>query len=75
MWYNKAQTNLTRQSRKVLYLIRQEPTVFTTHHSDIQWASSTTTSDITIAESIDKNSKFKNLSGETKSTWSINMKP
>lgn len=44
----------------------QERDSDTTHHSDIQCASSTTTSDIDkVAENIDKNSAFRNLSGET----------
>lgn len=46
-----------------------------TYHSDIQWASSTTTRDINkVLENIDENSAFKNLSGETNSTWYIMYK-
>lgn len=45
------------------------------YHSDIQCASSTTTRDTgEVVEIIDRNSSFRNLSGETKSTWSTNFK-
>lgn len=40
-----------------------------THHSEIQWASSTTASDINaLEENMDVNSEFKNLSGDTNRT-------
>lgn len=41
-----------------------------THHSEMQWASSIATRDIgSPSLNISRNSSFKNLSGETKSTW------
>ena len=42
-----------------------------THHSEMQWTSSIATRDIgSPSLNISRNSSFKNLSGETKSTWS-----
>lgn len=46
-----------------------------THHSEIQWASSITASETTVPlVKEDMNSLLKNLSGETKRTWSKSIK-
>lgn len=55
-------------SKKTVITMSKHSTI--THHSEMQWASSITASDIDTASSnTDKKSAFKNLSGETKSTW------
>lgn len=57
------------QEHKMGSLIEERTGPAATHHSEIQWASSTTASDTRVlVEKMDVNSEFRNLSGETNRT-------